>query len=1682
MPTVIGGTPGVGGIIPGKTISTYQGSGGDGPSSLTRDEYNDLSLRTFNRVNNSNAGVSAWEHIARYGAGVAIDTADTMWSSPLNPFGERGDLWSQTSPEMQEYYERNKGLIEGSSAVVGGITTAVAAEALLIPKISGALASSTALTGTGAWRAARAWNVMSRMNMLRAQAAAAEAGEAYGLLSSQTGRAFLANRSVAGVAGAVRTAPLEYGVMWNNEAFNSKEASKEGFWIGVAAATGGAFGAVGARAAVRRFANSQEVRDLRAKPYSLSGVSNDLLSDDYLDHVSKIERNGIQLNESAMLTETLVASRSANPAGYDQSTRSASQLSAVRSYYADESANRLQKIITKGIDGVKTVKMAVGNITEAKAIAKETAKRDPLLFHGMASGGFIEEPIADVRKSRADHIESMQKEADVLEKKGLTDKAQLLNRQSRALKMQDDYTLVNGSWMDPESDLAVAATAFDPQAIKDIAIKHKDTETIAFSLPHTGNSMHIDASLTPTQGGKPLKNIQSMSLKDRFMLDGVANLMVKKLTAKNAKVKFALTDKDAESNWYALDLAAEVLRGGGQIEWKTKNFKLANIDDIQRQSLRIKANKLLAQVGETGAITPELRFRYNLPAQTAMEGIEDASGDTFRMWLGKAAGDEGTPREMALALGDSRAINGLDILPPPDAEMMRLDGNNLRFNRNEDGEWLRPMYAYFNPKSQIEPISRQAMSDAMTLRKAEKTFVLMKNDTHVGELANQLVASPELRQAMDIAGLHEDQVTGIGGVGQVVGEMLPQRHLARDNPAILAASKLQEATEKHGLNVYRNMMEQTGMQDIVTRVTSSGHGATRTMLDQYFSLRSGWDIDEVALLEDGLYGFLLKDTEANRMRLGMAEGEEWDKGTYMPNERMNQPIVVNDDALATIKAYGQLTDATEAADNVLRNSKGMDNVNHKSFYTPPPNTNDALVAWVFDQADQMVPGRAIVARNQEEYNQLYKRTLADLGPNSGYSIKTREQLRATRGIWDDAGMDWLDPGVTAATAGLGPQSGKLTGAYVRQGAFNEALEWIKAKAITQSQETLRGLMDETLLYARARGAAQSVNAGQKAGEETTRNIWHVYEKNLLGGSKGYTNTSRVDAAFKGVEKRIDAILADSSVGKAGRWVVDLAQRLTMDPKDLSGAKTFKQIAERMGPYTPFKSAMEFMETRGVRPPPTMKGISTTLNTIAASVLLRYFELPHALMNGLGLIATMPAAVFSGKAPISTFIDVKGQRIPAIDGAKIMAQGMKDMFTKRAGADWEHMLKMGDTSQSVMEYHQALGAIQSQAGFMKWAKNADKYASIISEKSEQWSRQVAHFVGLRVADYHGIEGMAARHNFAREIANSMIADYAPINRPEMFSSGFGGMIGLFQSYGLNHYSKMFRWMENGEYAKMGIQAGMQAVMFGVPGTYGFGQLMDFRDSMLSSGSDPTALDLIYEHYGPTLGGAIAHGGVSQFTRLAMWSRGDTNFRVPGMSGTLAPLEIGTKVARGAWDGVAAFMNAAPGGGAHAMMETVQREMPNRVLKSWLTLMNGGREIDSYGQVMSDTQTWMDIAARTVGLRSTRQQSELEAYYAGKGAMERDAAKMDKLRQSFRSEVRRANGDYTKLNPMGQFNDYVAAGGNPRLFGTWVKDLIRNSDSPRAQQALKQSLTTPKSALETWRYGAYGAWSIRDADRN
>lgn len=1640
---------------------------------MSQEQMNALSMQTFNRAQGMNVGVTPWEHIARYSTGTVIDLADSIWSTPLNPMGERGDIWAMTSPEQQQYYANNKGLIEGTSAIVGGLMTAVAAETLVIPKIASGLASSTALNGSKLWRAAAGWNESSRISMLAAQRAAAESGEALTMFGSKAGLNFMANRTLAGAATFTRTLPIEYSLFWNNDAFNSGDWAQEGFWIAGAAALGGAVGAVGGRALARQSANSAEIRDLRSQPLNMTGVVDDLLSDDYLERASRIQTERAELKQSALTTMYLLGNRSADPDGYATAAANVARLNSSRADMFKEAVDSTQMLINKGISGVKTFKGPLGSIQntvakEAKHLVNVTGKADPFVFHGLAEVGLPTVSLKQMREDRAGFIDSLKKQAEVADKKGNLKEAQRLGHLQRTLKLQEDFALVNGSWVRTDSELAEAAQAFSldhaRQAIKVV----RGQESL--KMPTTGGMIYLDANLTPLNAQGKAIRVDHMSMKERFTLSEMGNQMVKTLKRKDAKTKFTL-DESNSKHWFTLDLASEIVDQGGTIQFKKWPNGIDNIEDVKREALRLKAQAALNEAGPSGRITPELRFKYNLPQATALEMIEDSAGDNFRVWLETAAGPKNTAAEMSEALSNMRTIQGVDIMPPKDQPYARVDGNMFGFNRDANGNWLSPMVGYFDQRSTIQKISQKGHSAAATLYKAERTGILVQAKNHIGDLTRKFFQMPQVRQAMNITGLANDQMTGLGGgFAQAAGELLPKTFLSRDIPEILAGKFVQEETERHARVVYDDVIKATGMQDFITTLTTSGHAAQRAMVDQYFSLRPGWDISGIVPV-DGKWGFKLKDTVANRERLGM--DKKFQFGERLMSNDHGAPIVVDDLGKAVIDSFQKITDLLIDGDNTLRRSHGLKDVERKQFFAPVPDTKNKFIGFVYGPDQKLIRGQTIVANSQAEYNKMYAKVHEAYGPDSGITIRSKGHLSRMRDIYDEAEMDWIDPGVSAATGNLGGQKGGLTGAYTRQGAFTDALDWVKRKIAAQSQDTLRNVMHEPLMIARQRSIAENALT---ASPTPKRNVFDVYEQMLTGRSVAYEQSSLVDGSIRQLERKLDSMLANSAITVPARYITDLATRFGMNPLDLSGKKTYRQISDELGKYSPFKNVTDYLDSRGVRQPPTIKGMATKLNSLAASVYLRWFEMPHAIMNGLGLMATMPSAIIGAKAPVSTFVDVSGKSIGIMDGLGVTNRAMKRMFHRGANADWEHMKRNGDATQSAIEYHQQLGAIQSQAGFMKWARELDKWASYMSETSESMSRQVAHFVGLEMADLHRIQGMEARHNFAREVANSMIADYSPVNKPELFGSGFGSLIGLFQSYALNHYTKMFRWMENGDYGKVGIQAAMQATMFGVPSTYGFGYAMNLRDQMTASGSEPTALDMIYSRFGPVLGGAIAHGGVSELTGLGLWTRGDMSPRLPGSGGSLPAIDIGVKVANGFMDGVKAYLNTMPGEGNHAFLEAVQRNMPNRILRSWLILANEGQEVDAYGRVMSETYTFMDTVARTLGIRSSRQQAELEAFYSGKSAMERDASKMEFLRESFRSAVRRADGNVQEVNPIQYFNDYVAAGGNPRAFKTWVKNLMRDSDSARSVEVLRNSMSTSRSALEAWRFGAYGAWAV------
>lgn len=161
----------------------------------------------------------------------------------------------------------------------------------------------------------------------------------------------------------------------------------------------------------------------------------------------------------------------------------------------------------------------------------------------------------------------------------------------------------------------------------------------------------------------------------------------------------------------------------------------------------------------------------------------------------------------------------------------------------------------------------------------------------------------------------------------------------------------------------------------------------------------------------------------------------------------------------------------------------------------------------------------------------------------------------------------------------------------------------------------------------------------------------------------------------------------------------------------------------------------------------------------------------------------------------------------------------------------------------------------------------------------------------------------------------------------------------------------------------------------------------------------------------------------------------------------------------------------------IMENVSREMPNRIMRGVLTMMNEGEEVDRAGRIVTDTRNWMEGVIRVSGVRSARQQSEIEAYYMGVADMQKDAARMERVRTAVRTAARDgATVDYGRF-----FEDYLNAGGNPTRYGTWVKQNLRTATEVRTQSSLRKSMAAPSNRLNAWRYQAYGAWPVSAEDR-
>lgn len=1169
---------------------------------------------------------------------------------------------------------------------------------------------------------------------------------------------------------------------------------------------------------------------------------------------------------------------------------------------------------------------------------------------------------------------------------------------------------------------------------------------------------------TINENGSMNQALDTLTTEETILAFEGANKVMTSMLAKGSGMTVP-----ANPTYLQLDMGIEFERRGGKVDWKSK-AGLVGAEDATLKSLTIKSQKL----ANIKNLTPDDRLRLNLPLQNQAERANDPTSQSLRAALAQASQPNMDVMQMkALRAQIAKTLDLTVDAKPLDA----LDGAMFSFNRGRDGKWLAPVMAFFDD-APAQTWSRFKLADDIAEYKAGQISTLQNSRSAplTNKLTNTVMAQPGTQVISDISGMADSQLGGTrGALSAIAGQVLTQAQRFRHNAVLTAAQGLRRLVNRETELHIDDVLKQ--LKPFVDQFATPAGNKSRILFNQYLSNTAGWEIKGTKLDFDGFYRLVLDDkSAANAKRLGRAVTQ----GEVLINPRTGKPIVLDQLANNTRKAFEDQFEALRKEANTVRAARGMGPIRKRDFYVPPTSTRGKIVGFTLDSANRVVPGGAIVADTEAEFNRLATQLRANL-PNGSQFMRS-EQIKRHADLWDRAGLDFIDPTSMAATRGK--QTGGLSGSTIDPDSIGNAISYLKSGYEQTANGVVRTVFGSQLRIANVRAIAEATAIGRPAG---TKGIWETYQEALMG-IPASRDPKGINAVLQPLEKMTDTMLAavptawiHNIVDMAGAGIGAGVSAVSRGKVNLSQMKTFDDLATALGPHMPFRDAVDYAEqTYKQKAPWTSKGAAQAVNRIGSAVILRWLEVPHAAMNMAGIITNMPGLLNARNVPLIGRVN----GVPVIDQMKIMSRGFKRMIQEgesgwqRTSADWDHMVKNGDTSQDVAELHHQLSLIQSKSSFMKFMtgnpdgktmlqkKGLEGMASILSDTSESLSRRWAHFVGLELADHHGITGLDARHNFARQVANDAIANYDPLNRPEMYNSAFGSMYGLFMSYAQNYYQRMFRYVEDGDYKSVGIALAAQASMFGFTGLPGARPLAD----LIGDTSDGDGLvPRIYERFGPATGSVIAYGGFDQLPTIfglpsvALHTRGDVNFRAPALdmitSGQMV-LPAGLEVIKDVVEGMAGVIGAmanpnVPMTSQHAA-EIMARTMPNRAIRGTLSVIAaGGKESDAYGNLMADTRSVAETAYRVLGLRSGRQQAEIEAYYMNQKARAMDAQRMDAVRTATRALIR--SGQMDKLPQV--FHDYVDAGGKPWNYASWIRGMIGEADNTRTANQLQKALRSP-----------------------
>lgn len=1208
------------------------------------------------------------------------------------------------------------------------------------------------------------------------------------------------------------------------------------------------------------------------------------------------------------------------------------------------------------------------------------------------------------------------------------------------------------------------------------------------------------------------KNVNNLDLYDHLRLYQTANQAVADMAANQTKLVLK-----PGASWFQLDMAENLIRKTGDeglVAFPPGMTRQTAQVDSFGQKVGILHGKADALKADPVAMS-KARMQYNLPALSAYEsGLYGTMEHPLDVIL-RGATPEGmktvTYGDLIKGIQDVRKINGLG--EGAKDKLDSLSGDMFRFLTDDAGKPVQPILAYRRPLSPFE-WTKDDLAERMAMRKGVVRDALTSGSEITRNLTNTLIQDPDFQVASKVQGLRDIQMQSFlpgmansapqSASGGILASVVSRDWRARDIPELLAAGRIRQKGEALIRDYMRSRITDA-MGDVFSRLNGPRNTQSKLLLNQLYTFKPGWD-----LIQEPIETELPNGAKAYQFGLDQSSAQNQRRWQYMFNESMpedailktpqGRPVLIDDLGAEFHGRFQQVANDILQEKNTLLTAQGLGKINQQVHYVPPPNTKGKYIGFTLDAMNNPVPGGTIVASTPEEFSKL--KTQLETDPHSplrrdGHIFYTQDELRDFADVWDRAQMNFTDPGTTAIQPGK-RGTGTLTGLNINHNAAEDAMTWMRDSYLQHGDNVMRTLFHDQINAAEMRAQiARTSSKNEKGVEKSTERSIYDHYVDAITGRLGITSPgSFVGRQYLSWEKKINQILAEKTppISRAWKAAGEFARNTIPGIKSTSQIEAFNNLVEALGPHMPFKDVSELMESQhGITRPPELAKLTGMESRFEAAMRLRILEPMQGVMNLSGILNALPAVVRhvqpregENMAEWAARTGNTARIIPSdqgplgvLDTAKLAWRSFERAWSRSAHEDYAYMQGRGFITQEVAEFQKQFGAIKSKNTWQRFMFGADQpanrfqekglvgWTAALSDRSEDFSRAWGHMAGLELADTLGITEREAKHNFAHEIANKMIANYDPKNRPEIFQGALGAPIGLFQSFIWAYYQRLFRYIETGDKRAFATQYAMQGALYGATTLPGFSAVnsLFFQHSQ---GND-SPMDAIYHRFGQSTGDMLFGGVLSNLPKLFgapgidLYSRGDTNVRLPAVpllgtiglaGGTTVPfVDTASRILHGMSEALSMFRQANPNVTKQQLAEVASNMITNRPLAGFIEqTLAGGYDTDNRGAVVSQAANAMESIYRVMGTRSLRMAKEQQAFYSNRNQQEQQIALRSTLNESVRAAIRGGNTDAIP----GYFDQYVRTGGDPTRFRQWVRSQFDSALTPRAAQQLRQSL--------------------------